>query len=174
MSSRVRRISPWKAGLAAVPVALAVASCSSSSSSPATSSSGSAVSTVTASPSAPAAGSGAPSSALCADVAALRATAASFAHLTPSAATASTVTADISAMTTEVNDIGRDAQGQFSPQVDGLNSALATLRSRLTALTRGTGSVSSVTTAARNVKARAGDLLAAARGTCPAASASSD
>lgn len=175
MSSPLRRISPWAAGLLAVPVLLGAASCSSSSSSPSASSSGSAVPTVTASASVPApaaAGSGTQASALCADVAALRATTTSFAHLTLSATTANTVTADIRAMTTEVNDIRRDAQGQFSSQVNGLESALTTLRTRMTALTHGNGSVNSVTTAAKNVKAAAGNLTTAAGNACPSAGSS--
>lgn len=75
----------------------------------------------------------------------------SFAHLKSSAATANTVTADISTMTTEVNNIRHDAQGQFGSQINNLKSALTTLRSRMTGLSHGTASVGSITTAAKNV-----------------------
>lgn len=185
--SRLSGITPWKSLALAAFVALAVGACTSTagsgSSASASSSSSAAASAsapmATASATAPAtasapaaAGSGAQISALCQDLATLRSTAASFAHLSPSTATQNTVTADAELMTTELNDIAHAANGQFAPQVDALKSALTTMRSQLKGLANGTASVSSVTNAAKNVKARADDLATATKNTCPAATSS--
>lgn len=72
-------------------------------------------------------------------------------------------------MATEVDDIAQAANGHYASQVNGLKSALATLRSRLTQLSHGTASASSVTNAARNVQARTNDLTTATRSACPSA-----
>lgn len=170
--SHLKAIGPWKAGVLIAFVAVAVGACSSSSGSsstptPPTTSAPS----VTASAPAPA-GSGTQTSALCQDLATLHGTVTSFAHLKPSTATVNTVSSDIQLMTTELNSVAHAAHGKFTSQVDGLKSALTTLRTRLTDLAHGTASVSSVTNAGKNVNARADDLATATKNVCPSATSS--
>lgn len=168
--SRVRAIKPWTAVVLAAFVAVAVGACGSSASSSASSSPSAPPTTA----SAPApAGSGTQTSALCQDLSSLHHTATSFAHLKPSTATANTVSADVQLMGTELNSVSRDAHGKFTPQVNALRSSLATLRSKLTGVSQGKASVSSVTTAAKNVKTRADGLAAAAKNACPSVASSS-
>lgn len=177
--SRVRAVRPWRAVVLAAFVPVAVAACSNSSSSssssaPAAASTSAASATASASAAAPsAAGTGTQTSALCTDLAALHGTVTGFAHLTPSTATGNTVSADIQTMTAELNNAAHAAHGKFTSQVDGLKSALATLRTQLADLSHGTASVSNVTNAAKNVDTRANDLAAATKNACPSAASSS-
>jgi hypothetical protein len=104
---------------------------------------------------------------LCQDLAALRSQVTNFAYLTPSTATTNTVSADIQTMTTELNSVAHAAHGRFTSQVNGLKSALATLKAQLAGLSHGTATVGSVTAAAKNVKTRADVLAAATKNACP-------
>lgn len=157
------RISPWKAAVPGAFVVLAVAACGSAYGSSPASSSPSASAT---------SASGTQTTALCQSLVSLRATTTSFDHLTPSSATAATVTSDIQAMTTDLTHVAQADSSQFAPQANGLSSALGTLRSRITGLSNGTASESSVTDAAKNVEANAVDLAIATRNACPSVSSS--
>jgi prefoldin subunit 5 len=148
-------------------VALLGAGCSSGGNSTATTPSGG-----SAAASAP---SATPSSAVCADVAALRSSMAQVGHLSASGDALDKLKTDVAEVRADVARLRTDAGGEWKAQIDELNSALVKLQMTL----KNIGSQPSATAAAKAVSTqlaavttKASELLAKASVRCPAASAS--
>jgi hypothetical protein len=113
-----------------------------------------------------------PDAAVCADVAALRATAADIIHVKLSASTGTTLTAELNTAKTELDQLASAAHGQWSGQIGGTKSALTALQAALSADANGTGSIIKVIAAVGEVAHQAHLLLSAA-GHCPSPSSAS-
>jgi hypothetical protein len=107
------------------------------------------------------------SSALCREAAALRRSLASLTHLSMGQGALQQAEADLRDAHARISRIAADTHGKFSPQVSALKSALARLRTEVTALGRGNGSVASAATAFGGVSQAAQNLFAAIDGRCP-------
>jgi trimeric autotransporter adhesin len=171
---------PWRVAAATIglaAVALLVAACgpnsepsssasASASSASASASSASASASVTASPSLSPA-----DPAVCADATALRATLAKIPHALAENS-ASALTADLDAAKTELDHLADASGDQYRAQSGGLESALTSLQTAISADAHGTGSILGVFTAAGHVTTQA-QLLLSAAGNCPSPSPSS-
>lgn len=103
--------------------------------------------------------------AVCADATALRATLAKIPHALAENS-ASALTADLDAAKTELDHLADASGDQYRVQSGGLNSALTSLQTAISADAHGTGSILGVFTAVGHVTTQAGLLLSAA-GNCP-------
>jgi hypothetical protein len=103
--------------------------------------------------------------AVCADATALRVTLAKIPHALAENS-ASALTADLDAAKTELDHLADASGDQYRVQSGGLNSALTSLQTAISADAHGTGSILGVFTAAGHVTTQAGLLLSAA-GNCP-------
>lgn len=153
----------WRATALAVGVALLATACTSTGTSAAGGASGSAA----ASSSAPAASGSQVGSALCADVAAVRASVVKLTQVKLSQVTASTLTADVGDVTTNLTNLSNTANGQWSTQTAALKSAAASLQSSLQGVNTGSGSVVKAVATLGEVLASAESLLTTAHSSCP-------
>ena len=115
------------------------------------------------------------SSAVCADVAALRSSVAEIGHLSANASALAKLKTDVARIRANLDTLRTEASSQWHAQIDALSSSLSTLRKTLTNL----GSQSSPVAAAKAVStdlaavtSDASSLLRAASTRCPSASAS--
>lgn len=151
-----------KAAALAFGVVLLAAACGSGSGT-----SGGATSPAPATPSA-----SAPASALCQDVAALRASLARLTHVTVGKDTANELNADLKDVKAALTTLANDASNQWNSQLSALKSALARLQTAVTGLASGTSSVTAVLNALGEVSASARQLFAVADTRCPSSSPS--
>ncbi len=112
--------------------------------------------------------------ALCADVAALRASLNKLTHVSVGAGTASEIQADLKDVQAKLTALGNQASGQWQAQTSALKSALAKLQTaaKTLAASPSASAVASVVSALGDVNTAAQNLLAAANTQCPSASPS--
>ena len=165
--------------MVALAAGLLTAACGSSSTSPSLASSPSSATTAAAtSPAAtsPAATSPAPTStsALCQDVAALRASVDKLKHVTIGKGTADELKADVADVKTKLGAVKTEAHGQAQAQISAMEDSIAKLQSAVKTLTSNfsVSAVSGTVDALRGVAASASSLLGALSKQCPSASAS--
>ena len=166
----VTRPAWWK--IATVMIALLAAACGSSG----TPSSGSSPSTTSAAPSSAAPSSAAPSptSALCQDAAALRASIDTLTHVNVGQGMGDEVKSDLADVKAKLNTLTTQAHGQWQSQTSALSASLDKLQTAVSNLTSNpsASTVSATVTALRGVSASAGSLLSAIGTKCPSVSAS--
>jgi hypothetical protein len=166
----MRRVTPtrtaWKA--AAITLGgLLIAACSSASSSPSAPATTAATSSATATPQSA-------SSALCQDVAALRASVDKLKHVTIGKGTVDELTADVADVKTKLGAVTTEAHGQAQAQISAMEDSIAKLESAVKTLTSNfsASAVSATVSAVQGVAASASSLLGALSTRCPSASAS--
>jgi hypothetical protein len=151
---------------------------SSSTSSTAASASGS---TTSAAPSSPAASTPAastpassPTSALCQDVAALRASLDNLKHVTVGKGTVDEIKGDLAEVKAKLGAVKTEVHGQWQAQIGALEDSLAKLQAAVNDLASNfsASTVSGTVSALRGVAAAGSDLLAALSKQCPSASPS--
>jgi len=165
--------------MVALAAGLLTAACGSSSTSPSPASSPSSATTAAAtSPAAtsPAATSPAPTStsALCQDVAALRASVDKLKHVTIGKGTADELKADVADVKTKLGAVKTEAHGQAQAQISAMEDSIAKLQSAVKTLTSNfsVSAVSDTVSAVRGVATSASSLLGALSKQCPSATAS--
>src|SRR5215471_11435276 len=161
----------WQTVAVAAGVAFLVAACGSSG----TSTSGSSPATTSAAPSS-AAPSAAPSptSALCQDAAALRASIDTLTHVTVGQGMGDEIKSDLADVRAKLNTFKAQAHGQMQSQTDALSASLDKLQTAVSGLTSNpsASTVSATVSALRDVSAAAGSLLSAIGKRCPSVTAS--
>ena len=179
----------WKVCTVALAAGLVTVACSSSStSSGAASAPGSTTSAAPSSPAAstlaastPAASTPAastptasPASALCQDVAALRASLDMLKHVTVGKGTVNEIKSDLADVKTKLGAVKTELHGQWQAQVSALEDALAKLQAAVNDLASNfsASTVSGTVSALRGVAAAGSNLLAALSKQCPSASPS--
>jgi len=124
----------------------------------------------------PAATSPAPTStsALCQDVAALRASVDKLKHVTIGKGTADELKADVADVKTKLGAVKTEAHGQAQAQISAMEDSIAKLQSAVKTLTSNfsVSAVSDAVSAVRGVAASASSLLGALSKQCPSATAS--
>ena len=165
--------------MVALAAGLLTAACGSSSTSPSLASSPSSATTAAAtSPAAtsPAATSPAPTStsALCQEVAALRASVDKLKHVTIGKGTADELKADVADVKTKLGAVKTEAHGQAQAQISAMEDSIAKLQSAVKTLTSNfsVSAVSDTVSAVRGVATSASSLLGALSKQCPSATAS--
>src|SRR6516162_1767954 len=166
--------SAWKVCAVALAAGLVTVACgSSSTSSGAASAPGS---TTSAAPSSPAASTPAasPASALCQDVAALRASLDKLKHVTVGKGTVDEIKADLADVKAKLGAVKTELHGQWQAQVSALEDSLAKLQAAVSDLASNfsASTVSATVSALRGVAAAGSNLLAALSQQCPSASPS--
>jgi hypothetical protein len=161
----VTRPAWWK--IATVMIALLAAACGSSG----TPASGSSPSTTSAAPSSAAPS---PTSALCQDAAALRASIDTLTHVNVGQGMGDEVKSDLADVKAKLNTLTTQAHGQWQSQTSALSASLDKLQTAASNLTSNPSpsTVSATVTALRQVSASAGSLLSAIGTKCPSVSAS--
>jgi len=161
----------WQTVAVAAGAAFLVAACGSSG----TSTSGSSPATTSAAPSS-AAPSAAPSptSALCQDAAALRASIHTLTHVNVGQGMGDEIKSDLADVRAKLNTFKTQAHGQWQSQTSALSAALDKLQTAVSNLTSNpsASTVSATVSALREVSAAAGSLLSAIGQKCPSVSAS--
>ena len=176
--------SAWKVWAVALATGLVTVACgSSSTSSGAASAPGS---TTSAAPSSPAASTPAastpaastpaasPASALCQDVAALRASLDKLKHVTVGKGTVDEIKADLADVKAKLGAVKTELHGQWQAQVSALEDALAKLQAAVNDLASNfsASTISGTVSALRGVAAAGSNLLAALSQQCPSTSPS--
>jgi len=160
----------WKVVPVALGTGLLVAACSSGGTS------GAATTPAATSSPASAAASAAPTatSALCQDVAALRASVDKLKHVTIGRGTADELKADVADVQTKLSAVKTQAHGQAQAQISAMEDSIAKLQSAVKTLTSNfsASAVSGTVSAVRGVAASASSLLGALSKQCPSATAS--
>jgi hypothetical protein len=105
--------------------------------------------------------------AVCADVAALRASVQQLTQVSIGASTASELKSGLSQVSSDLSKLAANAGNQLSPQVDALKSALSSAQTAVSNLTSGDGSITDVTSALGNVTTAASALFDKATSRCP-------
>lgn len=161
----VTRPAWWK--IATVMIALLAAACGSSG----TPASGSSPSTTSAAPSSAAPS---PTSALCQDAAALRASIDTLTHVNVGQGMGDEVKSDLADVKAKLNTLTTQAHGQWQSQTSALSASLDKVQTAVSNLTSNpsASTVSATVTALRDVSASAGSLLSAIGTKCPSVSAS--
>jgi hypothetical protein len=166
---RVTAIRPsrWQAAAVAAGAALLVAACGSSG----TLYGGSSPSTAPAAPSPAAPG---PTSAVCQDAAALRASIATLSHVQVGQGMGGEIKSDLADVKAKLNTLTTQAHGQWQSQTSALSASLDKLQTAVSKLTSNpsASTVSATVSALREVSASAGSLLSAIGTKCPSVSAS--
>ena len=128
------------------------------------------------SPTSAAASSPAPgaTSALCQDVAALRASVDKLKHVTIGAGTVDELQADVADVKSKLNAVKTEAHGQAQAQISAMEDSIAKLESAVKTLTSNfsASAVSGTVSALRGVAASASSLLGALSKQCPSATSS--
>jgi len=161
------RPSRWQAAAAGAAAALLVAACGSSG----TPSGASSPSTTSAAPSSAAPS---PTSALCRDAAALRASIGTLTHVQVGQGMGDQIKSDLADVKTKLSALTTQAHGEWQSQTSALSASLTKLQTAVSGLTSNpsASSVSATVTALREVSASAGSLLTAIGTKCPSVSAS--
>jgi hypothetical protein len=166
---RVTAIRPsrWQTVAVAAGAALLAAACGSSG----TPSSGSSPSTTSAAPSSAAPS---PTSALCQDAAALRASIHTLTDVNVGQGMGDEIKSDLADVKAKLNTLTTQAHGQWQTQTSALSASLDKLQTAVSNLTSNpsASTVSATVTALREVSASAGSLLSAIGTKCPSVSAS--
>jgi perilipin-4 len=162
----------WQTIAAAAGTALLAAACGSSG----TPSSGSSPSTTSAAPSsaAPSSAAPGPTSAVCQDAAALRASINTLTHVQVGQGMGDEIKSDLADVRAKLNTFKAQAHGQWQSQTSALSASLDKLQTAVSNLTSNpsASAVSATVTALRGVSAAAGSLLSAIGTKCPSVSAS--
>jgi hypothetical protein len=166
---RVTAIRPsrWQTVAVAAGAALLAAACGSSG----TPSSGSSPSTTSAAPSSAAPS---PTSALCQDAAALRASIHTLTDVNVGQGMGDEIKSDLADVKAKLNTLTTQAHGQWQTQTSALSASLDKVQTAVSNLTSNpsASTVSATVTALREVSASAGSLLSAIGTKCPSVSAS--
>jgi hypothetical protein len=167
----VTRPAWWKTAAAVIGAGLLVAACGSGGGLYGGGGSSGGATSAASSPSAPAA---APTSALCQDAAALRASINTLTHLQVGQGMGDEIKSDLADVRAKLNTFKVQAHGQYQSQTSALSAALDKLQTAASNLTSNpsASTVSATVTALREVSAAAGSLLSAVGTKCPSASAS--
>ena len=157
----------WQTAAVAAGAALLAAACGSSG----TPSSGSSPSTTSAAPSSAAPS---PTSALCQDAAALRASIHTLTDVNVGQGMGDEIKSDLADVKAKLNTLTTQAHGQWQTQTSALSASLDKLQTAVSNLTSNpsASTVSATVTALREVSASAGSLLSAIGTKCPSESAS--
>jgi hypothetical protein len=157
----------WQTVAVAAGAALLAAACGSSG----TPAGGSSPSTTSAAPSSAAPS---PSSALCQDAAALRASIDTLTHVNVGQGMGDEIKSDLADVKAKLNTLTTQAHGQWQTQTSALSASLDKLQTAVSNLTSNpsASTVSATVTALREVSASAGSLLSAIGTKCPSESAS--
>ena len=157
----------WKTAAVAAGAALLVAACGSNGglyggSSPSTS------------PAAPSSAAPAPTSAVCQDAAALRASINTLTHVNVGPGVGDEIKSDLADVKAKLATFKTQAHGQWQSQTSALSASLDKLQTAVSNLTSNpsASTVSATATALREVSASAGSLLTAIGTKCPSVSAS--
>jgi hypothetical protein len=115
------------------------------------------------------------SSALCADVAAVRASLDQLRHVNVQPGAVTEITSDLNNVKAALTTLVNDARGQWQAQTSALSAALDTLKTAVSSLgaSPGVSTISGVVSALGHVATAGQSLLAAASKDCPSASPSS-
>jgi hypothetical protein len=163
----------FRAAAIALGAGLLLVACSSSSttSTPATSAAATSPATTSSAATSPAPTS---TSALCQDVAALRASVDKLKHVTIGQGTVDELKADAADVKTKLGAVKTEAHGQAQAQINAMEDSIAKLESALKTLTSNfsVSAVSGTAGAVRGVAASASSLLGALSKDCPSASGS--
>ena len=166
---RVTAIRPprWQTVAVAAGAALLAAACGSSG----TPAVGSSPSTTSA---APTSAAPSPTSALCQDAAALRASIDTLTHVTVGQGMGDEIKSDLADVKAKLNTLTTQAHGQWQSQTSALSASLGKLQTAVSNLTSNpsASTVSATVTAIREVSASAGSLLTAIGTRCPSVTAS--
>jgi hypothetical protein len=171
---RVTAIRPsrWQAAAVAAGAALLVAACGSNGSLYG----GSSPSTTPAAPSsaAPSAAAPGPTSAVCQDAAALRASIGTLTHVQVGQGMGDEIKSDLADVRAKLNTLTTQAHGQWQSQTSALSASLDKLQAAVSKLTSNpsASTVSATVSALREVSASAGSLLSTIGTKCPSVSAS--
>ena len=151
----------------AAAAALLAAACGSSG----TPAGGSSPSTTSAAPSSAAPG---PTSALCQDAVALRASIDNLTHVQVGQGMGDEIKSDLADVKAKLSALGTQAHGEWQSQTSALSASLTKLQTQVSDLTSNpsASTVSATVTALREVSASAGSLLTAIGTKCPSVSAS--
>ena len=169
----------WKVGTVALAAGLVTVACGSSSTS--SGAAGASSSTTSAAPSSLAASTPAastptasPASALCQDVAALRASLDKLKHVTVRKGTVDEIKADLADVKAKLGVVKTELHGQWQAQVSALEDSLAKLQAAVNDLASNfsASTISGTVSALRGVAAAGSNLLAALSQQCPSASPS--
>jgi hypothetical protein len=157
----------WLAVALATGAALLAVACGSSG----TPAGGSSPATTSAAPSSAAPG---PTSALCQDAAALRASISTLTHVHVGPGVGDEIKSDLADVKTKLATFKAQAHGQWQSQISALSASLTKLQTAASNLTSnpGASTVAATVTALREVSAAAGSLLSAIGTKCPSVSAS--
>ena len=162
----------WKTVAVAAGTAFLVGACGSGG----TPAGGSSPATTSAAPSsaAPLSAAPGPTSALCQDAAALRASIHTLTHVTVGQGMGNEIKSDLADVRAKLNTLTTQAHGQWQSQTSALSAALDKLQTAVSNLTSNpsASTVSATVTALREVSASAGSLLTAIGTKCPSVSAS--
>jgi hypothetical protein len=166
------RTSWWQTVAVAAGAAFLVAACGSSGS-PA---GGSSPSTTSAAPSsaAPSSAASSPTSAVCQDAAALRASIDTLTHLTVGQGMGDEIKSDLADVKAKLDTLITQAHGQWQTQTSALSASLDKVQTAVSNLTSNpsASTVSATVSALRDVAAAAGSLFSAIGQRCPSVSAS--
>ena len=166
------RLPRWQTVAVAAGTALLAAACGSSG----TPSSGSSPSTTSAAPTSAAPSSAAPSptSAVCQDAAALRASIDTLTHVQVGQGMGDEIKSDLADVKAKLNTLTTQAHGQWQSQTAALSASLDKLQTAVSNLTSNpsASTVSATVSALRGVSSSAGSLLSAIGTKCPSVSAS--
>jgi hypothetical protein len=167
----VTRSAWWKTAAAVIGGGLLVAACGSGGGLYGGGGSSGGATAAASAPPAPAAG---PTSALCQDAAALRASINTLTHVQVGQGMGDEIKADLADVKAKLKAFKAQAHGQYQSQTSALSAALAKLQTAASNLTSNpsASTVSATVTALREVSAAAGSLLSAVGTKCPSASAS--
>jgi hypothetical protein len=161
------RLRRWQTVAVAAGAALLAAACGSSG----TPSSASSPSTTSAAPSSAVPS---PTSAVCQDAAALRASIHTLTHVTVGQGMGDEIKSDLADVKAKLATLSAQAHGQWQSQTSALTASLAKLQTAVSGLTSNpsASTVSATVSALREVAASAGSLLSAIGTECPSATAS--
>jgi hypothetical protein len=167
----VTRSAWWKTAAAVIGAGLLVAACGSGGGLYGGGGSSGGATSAASSPSAPAAG---PTSALCQDAAALRASVHTLTHVQVGQGMGDEIKSDLADVRAKLNTFKAQAHGKYQAQTSALSAALDKLQTAVSNLTSNpsASTVSATVTALREVSASAGSLLTAIGTKCPSISAS--
>jgi cytochrome c556 len=114
------------------------------------------------------------SSALCADVAAVRASLDQLRHVSVQPGAVTEITSDLNNVRAALTKLVNNAHGQWQAQTSALSAALNTLKTAVSSLgaSPGVSTISGVVSALGQVNTAAQNLLAAVNTDCPSASSS--
>ncbi len=165
---------PWKVVPIALGTALLVAACSSGSSSSGAASAPATSAAASTSASAAASAAPSPTSVLCQDVTALRASLSNLTHIHVTKGAADEIKSDLADVKTKLTALTTNAQGQWQSQTSDLKAALGKLQTATSDLAANpsVSTVSGVVTALGGVTTAASKLLAATSTDCSSASVS--